>query len=114
MNTDLDKYKHSSYNIGFDTHVIFGADMSSSVHIDDKNRDILIFGEEPTQGFDNATLPAEAKYPMTFTNQGKNLYQVYIIIEATVSVNATKIRHFKAKDSEIKDYIHCISVIFYN
>ena len=36
MNTDLDKYKHSSYNIGFDTHVIFGADMSSSVHIDDK------------------------------------------------------------------------------
>ena len=104
MNTDLDKYKHSSYNIGFDTHVIFGADMSSSVHIDDKNRDILIFGEEPTQGFDNA----EAKYPMTFTNQGKNLYQVYIILEATVSVNATKIRHFKAKDSEIKDYIHCV------
>ena len=35
-------------------------------------------------------------------------------MEATVSVNATKIRHFKAKDSEIKDYIHRVKVFFYN
>ena len=48
--------------------------MSSYVYIDDKNKDILIFGEEATQRFDNTTLPAEAKYPITFTNQGKNLY----------------------------------------
>ena len=26
--------------------------MSSSVHIDNKNKDILILGEEPTQEFD--------------------------------------------------------------
>ena len=30
--------------------IIFGADMSSSVHIDNKGKDILIFGEGPTQG----------------------------------------------------------------
>ena len=32
---------------------IFGADMSSSVHIDNKNKDILILGEGPTQGLDD-------------------------------------------------------------
>ena len=39
--------------------IIFGADMSSSVHIDDKNKDILILGEGPTQGLDNTTLTVE-------------------------------------------------------
>ena len=51
-NTDLDKYKYSGYGIGFNSHskiifadgnfgkyvIIFGADMSSSVHIDNKNK----------------------------------------------------------------------------
>ena len=32
--------------------IIFGADMSSTVHIDNKGKDILIFGEGPTQGSD--------------------------------------------------------------
>ena len=35
---------------------IFGADKSSSVHIDNKNKDILIIGERPTQGLDDTTL----------------------------------------------------------
>ena len=33
--------------------VIFGADISSSVHIDNKNKYILILGEGPTQGLDD-------------------------------------------------------------
>ena len=33
--------------------VIFEADMSSSVHVDIKNKDILIFGEGPTRGLDD-------------------------------------------------------------
>ena len=63
-NTDLDKYEHSGYGIGFDSRsefsftygsmgenvIVFGADMSSSVHIDNKGKDILILGKEPTQG----------------------------------------------------------------
>ena len=36
--------------------IIFGADMSSSVHIDNKNKDILILGEGPTQRLDDTTL----------------------------------------------------------
>ena len=46
--------------------IIFGADMSSSVHVDNKNKDILIIGEGPTQELDDTTLTAEAKYPINF------------------------------------------------
>ena len=44
--------------------ISFGADMSSSMDIDNKNKDILILGEEPTQGLDDTTLKVEAKYPI--------------------------------------------------
>ena len=63
-NTDVDKYKDSGYGIGFDgkgvfTHatgsfgnsaIIFGVDMSSSVHIDNAKKEILILGKSATQG----------------------------------------------------------------
>ena len=42
--------------------IIFGVDMSSSLHIDIVMQGILTFGEAPTQGLDNTTLTAEAKY----------------------------------------------------
>ena len=41
--------------------------MSSSVHIDHKGKVILILGEELTQGLDDATLTAEAKYLINVT-----------------------------------------------
>ena len=40
--------------------IILGADMSSSAHIDNKGKDILILGKGPTQGFDDTTLTAKA------------------------------------------------------
>ena len=57
-NADLDKYKYTGCVIGFDsrskflfTNIInFGADMNSSVHVDNKRKGILILGEGPTQG----------------------------------------------------------------
>ena len=39
--------------------VIFGADMSSSVHVNNKKKDILILGEGPTEGLDDTTLTSE-------------------------------------------------------
>ena len=92
-NADLDKCKYTGYGIGFDSCsdflftdgsygknvIIFGADMSSSVHVDNKGKDILILGEGPTQGLDDTKLIAEAKYPE------KDLSQAYTIMEATVS-----------------------------
>ena len=35
--------------------IIFGADMSSSVYVDNKNKDILVLGEGLTQGLDDTT-----------------------------------------------------------
>ena len=78
-------YKCSGYGIEFDSRsefpftigsmgknfIIFGADMNSSVHIDNKNKDILIRGEGPTQGLDDTTLTAEAKNPINFTRPRK-------------------------------------------
>ena len=45
--------------------------MRSSEHIDYKTKDILILSEGPTEGLDNATLTAEAKYPINFTQPRK-------------------------------------------
>ena len=71
-NSDIDKYKYSGYWIGFDRRsgfyfqsggfgqniLIFGVDTSSSVHIDNKKKDILVLGKAPTQGLQH-TLTAE-------------------------------------------------------
>ena len=50
---------------------IYGADMSSFVHVDNNNKDILILGERPTQGLDDTTLTAEAIYLFNFTQPNK-------------------------------------------
>ena len=77
-NADLDKYKYSGYSLGFDSHsqfslpdgtygknaIIFGADMTSSVHVDNNGKDILILGEGSTQGLNDTVLTAEATYPI--------------------------------------------------
>ena len=80
-NADPDKYKYSGYGIRFDSRsefslsegsmrrnaIIFGADMSSSVHVGNKNKVILVLGEGTTQGLDDTTLITAAKYPINFT-----------------------------------------------
>ena len=78
--------------------------MSLSVHIDNKNKDILILGSVPTQRSDNTTLTAE--YPINLTHSGKRLVLNlnYNGSNSFLFVNATKIYQFKANDSEINDY----------
>ena len=59
-NADIDKYKYSGYGIGFDRAsvylvgngfgrnvIISRVDMSSSVHVDNKGKDILVFRKGP-------------------------------------------------------------------
>ena len=79
-NADVDKYVYSGYAIGFDTKssflfqsgrfgqnvMIFGVDMSSSAHVDNKKKDILILGKGPTQGLEHR-LTAEKMYLINFT-----------------------------------------------
>ena len=65
-NADIDKCKYSGYGIGFDRHGsfsfpgiglgrnvhFFGVDMSSSVHVNNKKKGILILGKSPRQGLE--------------------------------------------------------------
>ena len=41
--------------------------MSSSVHVDNKKKDILILGEGSTQGLGEHSLTAEKMYSINFT-----------------------------------------------
>ena len=43
---------------------IFRADMSSSLYLDNKRKDILIFRERAKQRLDDMTLTPEAMYPI--------------------------------------------------
>ena len=84
-NADTDKNKYSGYGIGFNRTgvyllpygsfgrniVIFGVDMSSSVHVDNKGKDILILGKGPTQGLGEHSLTAEKMYSINFTDHRK-------------------------------------------
>ena len=45
----------------------FGNDMSSSLHVDKKEKDILIFCKGRTQGLDDAEWTAEAQYSINFS-----------------------------------------------
>ena len=51
--------------------IIFGVDMSSSVHINNKGKDILILGFSPTQGSDDTTLTVEAQYSIDFSRSNR-------------------------------------------
>ena len=51
---------------------MFGTDMSPFVHVDDnKDQDIWVLGEGPTQGLYDPSLTAEAIYPINFTQLNK-------------------------------------------
>ena len=79
-NADINKYGYSGYGIGFDRRssfsfpvggfgqnvLLFGADMSFSAYIDNKEKDILVLGKGPTQGLEH-TLTGEKMYPINFT-----------------------------------------------
>ena len=82
--------------------MIFGADMDSSVHIDNK-KNILILGKVTTRGLDGTTLAAQKMYSINFTEHNKKFYlSLYYNGENSyLFVNGTKIIKFKAKDSEI-------------
>ena len=85
-NADIDKYGYSGYGIEFDRKsaflfpggfgfgqnvIIFGVDMSSFAHIDNKKKDILILEKGPTQGLEH-TVTAEKLYSINFTVTKRN------------------------------------------
>ena len=116
-NADIDKYKYSGYGIVFARKssfslpggengrnvIIFGVDMNSSIHTDNKGKDILIFGKGPTQGLREHSLTAEKMYSINFN---KNNIKVCLSLHnnganSYLFVNGIEIIKFKAKGSEI-------------
>ena len=83
-------------------------DMSSSVHVDDKRKDILILGEESTRGLNYTTLTEEAKYPISFTQPNKTFVLIlhYNGTNSFLFVNVTKIYQFKAKKTLKSKIMH--------
>ena len=114
--TDIEKYGYSGFGIGFDRRssfpfpgvgfgqnvLIFGVDMSSSPHIDNKKKYKLVLGKGPTQGLEH-TLTSEKMYSINFTVTNKTFYLSlhYNGVNSYLFVNGTEIYKFKAKDSEI-------------
>ena len=115
-NADIDKYGYSGYETGFNrrgsfsfpgggfgsTVIVFEVNMSSSIYVDNKRKNILTLGKGPTQGLEHI-LTTEKIYSINFTvtknkfclslhNNGANSYLI---------VNGTEIHKSKAKDSEI-------------
>ena len=77
--------------------VIFGADMSSPMHVDNKTKDILALSNGPTQGLDDASITAEAKYPINFTQSGKKFvlslyYNESISLLFVIAVKCTSLK----------------------
>ena len=126
-NAEPDKHIYTGYGTGFDLHsefllpdssmaknvIIFGVDMSSSVHIDNKKKDVLILGKGPTQGLDDATITAQIWY---WTNFLRSIRKCCLSLQYNGSnsflfANATKIYQFKANDSKIKEYPFCFGNI---
>ena len=108
-------YRYSGYEIGFEKRgcfsfpggafgqnvIIFGVDMSFSIHIDNKGKDILILGVGQTQGLEH-TLTQEKMYSINFTVTKKNCLSLhYNGAYSYFFVNVTEICKFKAKNSEI-------------
>ena len=86
----------NGYGIGFDrketfpfdngfgrNSIIFGVDMNSSVHVDNKNNKkkyILVLDEGPAQGLDSTTLTAEKKIQLVLLKIIKSFILACIII----------------------------------
>ena len=119
-NSNPNKYSYSGYGIGFECRslfsfpnfdwgknsIIFGIDMSSSVHANNKNKNILILFKGQTKELENTPLTAKAEYSINFS---RSLIKFCLSLHyngnnSFLLVNVTKIHQFKAKDSEIKKY----------
>ena len=113
----MHEYKYSGYGFGFDSKgtftfpvgdfacsvTIFVGDMSSSLHVNNKKRDILILEEGPTQGLDGRKLTAEKKYLINFTKPRKK-FCLSLHCNGTSSylfVNGTGVIKPKAEDTQI-------------
>ena len=115
--TDTDKYIYSGYGLAFDStgqfshpqggrarNIIFGVDLSNSVHATNKTQNILILGHGLIQKVNKATIYAEKMYSSKLRVENKIfcLSLHYNDDNSYLFVNGKEVTKFKAKKSEIK------------
>ena len=116
-NADTDKNKYSGYGIGFDwtgvyllpdgsfgrNIVIFGVDMSSSAHVDNKGKDIFNSWNRSNTRVRWAFINCKKIYSINLTDHSKKccLSLHYNRTNNYLFVNSAEIIKFKAKDSNI-------------
>ena len=123
---DIDQYKYSGFGIGFNRKgeflfghgfgrnvIILGADISSSVHANNKTRSILVRGKDFIQGIDNTTIYAKKLYSINFTKTTTKfcLKLHHNGVNSYLFVNGTEIIKLKAKDSEVMTNPLCLGNI---
>ena len=118
---DVDLYKYSEYGIGFGRKgsnsigdevgrnvINFGVDMSSSPHIDNKKKYILILGKGPTQELEH-TLTAEKLFSINFTKENTRFCSSFHITEQIVIYLLMVQRLLNLKQKILKlQHIHCV------
>ena len=87
--------------------------MSSWTNLDNKGKDILILGKDPTQGLSNHSLSREKMYSINFTKVNIKfcLSLHYNGNDSYLFVNLTEIHKFKAKDSMIVSNNLCLGIV---
>ena len=127
-NSDISKYKYSGYGTGFDARetflfpgggsfaqnaIIFGADMSSSVHANNSTRNILVLGKKFIQRIDNTKIYPEKMYSINFSATKKRFcFSLhYYGDNSYLFVNGAEMIKFKANYSEIVANSLCLGNI---
>ena len=74
---------------------VFGIDMCSSVHNNNRTKNILILGQSYTQGLTDTTLTAEAKYSINFSRSNRKfcLSLHYNGANSYLFVNSTEVNN---------------------
>ena len=126
-NADIDQHKYSGYGIAFDRKgefslgsrrfgrnvIIFGADTSSSVHVNNKKNNMLVLGKDFVQGINGTTIYVEKDYSINFTERNKKfvLSLHYNGVNSYLFYNGREIHKFTAKSSEITATPLCLGNI---
>ena len=119
-NNDIDKYKYSGYGIGFDSGgtfsfpngsfgenvIIFGVDMSSSVHANNKINNILFLGKGFVQGINGTAICAGKTYSINFTKTKIKFCLKFCIIMVIIVIYLSVVQRFvNLKQKILKLYL---------
>ena len=90
--------------------IIFGADMSSSIHATNRANHIYCFGEGLTQGINDTTIYAEKNYYRNFTEHGEKfvLSLHYNDDDSYLFISGRQELKFKAKNDQLVKEKLCI------